>query len=169
MENTLEKIVAIILVVIMLFVIPLQSMFDRQDDVAYNFVYNQVNQFVQETMDHGSITPERYSVFAESIEAVGLAFDIEVEHMRRYYVPDPNDPDSFLVVYEGFYNMDILNDTLYTNSPSTYYMKKGDYITIQVRSKGKTKAEAMRSILLASDQTGTLFVRIGGMVSNEAY
>ncbi len=169
MDHLLEKILAFLLITLMLFIIPLQSMFDRQEDVAYTHIYNEVTLFTEEVLDNGMISPQRYLIFAARLEDCGLAFDIELEHKKKLYVPDPDNASGYLAVYEGFYNEDILSDTLFLGSGTDYYLNKGDFFVVEVKNLGTTKAEAMRQVLFMGGKEGSIFLRLGGMVTNESY
>lgn len=168
MENFLEKVLAMIIIVVMLFIIPLRYSFENQDDITYNVVYNEVNLFIQEVSDLGYISSNRYELLADKIGATGLVYDIDIEHKKKFYVPDPVNPLGYLAVYEGFYNRQILSDTIYDPvNPGDYTMGAGDFITVEVVNRGLTKAEVMKNMFYSGGIEGSIFVRIGGKVTNE--
>ena len=169
MSSIPERLMAIFLTVVMITVVPMVSFFQRQDDVTYNYVFNEVNIFVEEILDLGMITEGRYLQFAEDLGATGHAFEIRLKHDKKQYVPDPSSPGGFTVVYESYYNRDILDDGIYASGGGQYVMSKGDMLTVQVVNKSTTFAEAAHNVFSETDLQGTINVRIGGMVANEGH
>lgn len=137
----------------------------------YNYVYEQTNEFVDMIRANGYLTPLQYSSFSEKIQMSGNLYEIRLEHKKRYYTPDVANPGQIIAAYEGFYNFDILDQTLFNLSlpegDRTYLFKKGDYIVVSVINKSETPFETFKSSIGRNSLNNTINVRIGGMINNE--
>lgn len=58
MGDSLSKIVAIVLAVLLMFIIPIKSEFERLDDISRIYVLNETTKFVDRVRNLGYITPE---------------------------------------------------------------------------------------------------------------
>jgi hypothetical protein len=169
-ENTLWKILAIILAVILLFIVPLESMFRRQDDISYSIVYTEANKFIDMSRDVGCISGKRYNDFVDKINNTGNLYKVNLEHYHKKYVPIYDDSDTtylnkYVIKYEGTYTKDILNKLF---EEGQYKMNTGDLVYIDVKNTSKTKASILRDIIYNnSSKYPSIYVRGGGMVKDE--
>ncbi|MGI6049344.1 MAG: hypothetical protein ACOYEI_00730 [Acetivibrionales bacterium] len=184
MGESLWKILAFLLCAILLFIIPLTTMLNRQDDVAYNMVLTECNRFVDMCRDTGYITPSSYLEFVSRINATGNTYKIKLLHIKRSVNPIYEDKNGVLV-FTGQYGINhvtqpeyLIMDTLFPSDKTLstldisrrYNMTMGDLLFVEVQNNGKTMATALRDMLLFSDtKAPEIFVRSGGMVRNEAY
>jgi hypothetical protein len=171
--NALGKIFAIILVTVMLFVVPISNSLQKQDDIIYNFVYETTNEFVDMIRANGYITPGQYAAFEEKIQLTGNLYIIEIEHQKIFYIPDSTSPGNIIAAYEGFYNYEILEQTLFNTlipvANRNYEFNKGDYITITVVNTSQTAYEQFKNSIGRNPLNNTIYVIIGGMIGNENY
>lgn len=184
MENTLWKLLAFILCALLLFLAPLMSVLERQDDISYTVVFTECNRFVDACRDTGYITPGMYSEFSDRLGSTGNTYQINLSHVKRSVNPiyiQSNGALAFTGEYEithvAFGEVDILGVLFPKGSVLSaldkarrYNMDMGDLLFIEVRNKGKTMATAIRDMMLFSNTRAPgIFVRAGGMVRNEAY
>ncbi len=184
MDKTFWKILAFMLCAVLLFLFPLMTMLDRQDDIAYNIVLTESNRFVDACRDTGYITPGMYSEFTNRIESTGNTYSIKLSHIKRSVSPVYNQVSGVLT-FADEYEITHINRSeymilkvLYPNNPTAsehdksrrYDMGMGDLFFVEVENKGKTMATAIRDMILFRDTHNPgIFVRSGGMVRNEAY
>lgn len=184
MDKTLWKILAFMLCAVLMFLFPLMTVLERQDDIAYNIVLTECNKFVDACRDTGYITPAMYSEFTNRIESTGNTYNIKLSHIKRSVSPVYNEESGTLtftgeyeITHVNFGEYDIL-DVLYPNNSTLspldksrrYNMSMGDLFFIEVQNTGKTMATAIRDMMLFRDtHNPSIFVRSGGMVRNEAY
>ena len=71
MGDTLITIVAIFLAAILMFIFPLMSISDRNDDVAQLSVQTKTVEFVDNIRSTGKITQDNYDAFIQSLDATG--------------------------------------------------------------------------------------------------
>jgi len=183
MDRPLWKILAFLIGAILLFLVPLLNMMERQDDIAYNIVLAECNRFVDICRDTGFITPNMYTDFVDRINSTGNTYEIRMSHIKRSVYPVYRQSGSTMV-FSGEYEVirvnkgeeEILKTLFPQNSVSAldesrrYKMSMGDLFFVEVQNKGKTMAVAIRDMMLFTNtKTPCIFVRAGGMVRNEAY
>ena len=79
MGDTLITIVAIFLAAILMFIFPLMSISDRNDDVAQLSVQTKTVEFVDNIRSTGKITQDNYDAFIQTLAATGNSYDVEME------------------------------------------------------------------------------------------
>lgn len=184
MENALWKVLAFILCAVLLFLVPLTAIMDRQDDIAYSVVLTECNRFVDTCRDTGYITPSLYSELVKRLNSTGNIYTINLSHIKRIVNPIYEE-SSGILVFTGEYDINHVTeseykimDTLFPDNSTVsdldkarrYNMKMGDLFFVEVQNNGKTMATAIRDMLMFSDtKSPGIFVRAGGMVRNEAY
>lgn len=87
MEGSLQKIIAAIVGVLILFIIPVYMAYEKVDDIAYSLVLKITQNFVDNVRDKGYISPEMYSDLVSDLMATGNMYDIEIEHVKKRYDP----------------------------------------------------------------------------------
>ncbi len=98
--NSYIKVFAILLAVLLLYIYPIYTAFQQQDDISELVVLRATTAFVDAVRDKGYISPTMYTDFRQTIEATGLDFDVQMEHESKKYVPvydDPTRPETFQV------------------------------------------------------------------------
>lgn len=183
MDKTLWKILAFLLCAILLFLVPLLNMLERQDDIAYNVVLTECNRFVDICRDTGFITPNLYSEFVNRINSTGNTYQIRLSHIKRSVNPVYKQENGTMVftgehevIHVNKGEQEILGVLFPMNSSSSleksrrYEMGMGDLFFVEVQNRGKTMAAAIRDMMLFTDSNApSIFIRSGGMVRNEAY
>ena len=83
MGDTLITVVAIFLAAILMFVFPLMSISERNDDISQLAVQTETVQFVDNIRSTGKITQEDYSNFIQTLAATGNSYDVAMEKVKR--------------------------------------------------------------------------------------
>ncbi len=181
MSETLSKVFALILAVLLLYVFPVENMLTRQDDITRVFVLNETAQFVDSVRNLGYITPVMYRQFSEVLSTTGNLYAITMEHRHGRIDPvytDPVDITSFQHDYgyhdKAIYTDEILNKLFPVANPppadTNYYLSKGDLFSVQVTNQNKTIATRVQELLLMSDlPVKKIIVNYGGMVRDESH
>jgi len=178
LSESLSKIFALILAVLLLYIFPIENMLTRQEDVTRVFVLNETTKFVDSVRNLGYITPLMYMQFTQKLSATGLTYDIEMEHMHSSVNPvyiDPVDITSFQHDYSFHYMVtytDEIKETLFPEPPTTgenrYYLSKGDYFNVSVSNRTRTIAAKVQEMLIMADlPTKRIIINYGGMVRDE--
>lgn len=178
MGDSLSKIVALFLAVLLLFIFPILNMFENQDDTTQVFVLTETAKFVDSARSLGYITPTMYREFAYKLSATNNIYEVEMEHYHKKFNPVYDDPtddttfkNDFSVDYWATFTGEIM-EVLFPDSStgSNYEMSKGDYFIIKVKNKNKTAATKIQEILYNADlSTSKIMVNYGGMIKDENY
>lgn len=171
-EESLWKILAFLLAVVLIFIAPTIAVYDRMDAITYTIVQNEVTRFCDGVRDTGYVSEQGYRTLNQSLSSTGLAYDVKLEHYEKNYVPVYSGAtfmDRYEIVYEGNYN-DVIYEGLETPSNMGQYdMSVGDLFYIEVTNKSATKSQTIRQLLLGlSQKYPVIVVRSGGMVRHES-
>ena len=79
MSDTFITIIAIFLAAILMFIFPLMTLADTNDDITQLTVQTATSEFVDEIRKTGKLTEDKYNSFVSSIAATGNAYDIELQ------------------------------------------------------------------------------------------
>ncbi len=179
--NSVIKIFAVLIAVLLLYIYPISAAFDQQDDISELVALRATTAFVDGVRDNGGITPTMYNDFMNALAATGNSFDVQMEHDSRKYVPvydDPTRPETFRgsyeVQYDAFYNSQILpvlfpgNQATKDDPSRRYKMRKGDSFTVVVRNTNRTSGTLFLDFLNnANSPIEKIVIPYGGAVRNE--
>ena len=179
MSDSLITIVAIFLAVILMFIFPLMSIADRNDDIAETTVQAAVTEFVDTAKSTGKITAAEYSKFLSKIEATGNTYDVEIEvKVLDENVGKKSAWTNGTVIGENVYysefttqilkqlgiksdqeNVELSNDTI--------ILKQGDFIYVEVTNENSTAAQTLKSSFLGFSNVGEYVITASssGMVT----
>lgn len=163
MSDSLITIVAIFLGVILMFIFPLMSIADRNDDIAETTVQAAVTEFVDTAKSTGKITIGDYSKFISKIEATGNTYDVEIEvKILDENVGKKSAWTNGTVIgeniYYSVYTSQILNyikDSSAGEGSGVYTMKEGDIISVSAKNKNKTLSQTVRGIFYSMTGNGS--------------
>ncbi|RCX13011.1 hypothetical protein DFR58_11968 [Anaerobacterium chartisolvens] len=175
MGESLSKIIALFLSVLLLFIFPILNMFENQDDTTKVFVLNETAKFVDSVRNLGYITPDMYREFTRRLSATNNIYSIQMEHYHKRY--DPLDSagaseNKFNINYRGTYTESIMSELFPASSAADprYKLGKGDYFAVRVRNENKTLATKIQQMLYGADMAeAKIIINYGGMVKDEDY
>jgi len=171
MDQVLWKILGIFLSVILMFVVPILNLYERQDNISYSMVSTQLNQMTDSARDIGGLDASAYQAFLRALDQTGNGYSISIEHYEKVYVPMYNKDGLFMedyhISYEGCYKDDI---EVMLSADGFYPMNQGDMFFVSIQNIAPTKSQIARQILYGMDpKYPSLIVRGGGMVRHESY
>ena len=82
MGDTLITVIAIFLAAVLMFVFPLMSISDRNDDISQLSIQTETVEFVNNVRTTGKLTPSNYDAFVKKLSATGNSYDVEIEIKR---------------------------------------------------------------------------------------
>ncbi|MBE5821307.1 MAG: hypothetical protein E7311_01800 [Clostridiales bacterium] len=188
MGDILEKIFAVILVVILMFFFPLLDSFERMDDLSYMTVYAATVKFVDAVRTTGHITPTMYSEFMQKLNSTGNKYDVEMVHRKSMYYPakdvggiapehgnvrlDEEFNTEQILFSMGYYTYDNATNTLNETSPTSdegyTNFSVGDYFYVSVQNTSATPATVIKRVIYGNNVTDlVIMVPYGGMVQND--
>ncbi|GIP19918.1 hypothetical protein [Paenibacillus sp. J22TS3] len=183
MFNSISKILAALLAVMLLYLVPAMQQAQRQEDISLLEAYNSLTEFVDSVRNKGYISPVMYEDFRRSLGGTGEFYEVELEHRHKTYHPEYADPadkttfqQDYSIHYESHYT-DELERTIFPEKALSredlsrkYKMEAGDYFTVSIHRKGLSPLTVLTNFLYNSAQgadAGPL--HYGGMVLNEDY
>lgn len=171
MSDTFITIIAIFLAAILMFVFPLMTLADRNDDVTQLAVQTATTEFVDEIRRTGKLTEDKYNSFVSSIAATGNAYDVEIQFKILDENPAKKTSQSTGVtiigenVYYSVYTTQI-EDKL-GNEKHEYLLKEGDIVSVSVKNRGATLAQTLRNVYykVSGNDTYTIYASSSGTVT----
>lgn len=159
MGDSLITVVAIILAAILMFIFPLMSVSERNDDIAQLAVETAVNEFVDEVRTTGKITLQNYDKLIQTLSSTGNSYDVELE----VKILDEN-PGNKTTWTEGdkigenlYYSVftSQIEDELANAKNKTKKLKEGDMVLVSVKNTNKTIAQMLRSFFYSASGSDT--------------
>lgn len=168
-EESLWKVLAFLLVVVLIFVGPTVTAYDRMDAITYNVVASEVTRFCDTVRDLGYVDERALTTLMDSLSATGVSYNVTLEHHEKTYIPvysSGSFKDRYEIVYESHYN-DEIESAL--SAGIDYIMDVGDMFYIHVENRSATKSQTIRQLFLGvSQKYPVIVVRNGGMIRHES-
>lgn len=179
MQNTTSTIIAIVLAGVLLFIVPLVTLTDRNDDVTQENVKLIVEEFVTEVKNTGKLTRVQYENFASRLNASGNnTYDIEMELKILDENPGKKTSQAQYTkigenVYYSEFTTQILNkigiksSNEQPSSEDTILLKQGDFIYVEVTNENSTTSQTLKSSFLGFSNAGEYVIKASssGMVT----
>ena len=158
MGDTLITIISIFLAAILMFIFPLMSVSERNDDIAQTVVQTATSDFVDEVSISGEIKASSYEAYQSKLAATGNTYDIEIEvqHLDDNPGKKATSTSGDLVgenVRYSTYTTEIM-EKMYANN-RVYDLKKGDNVVVTVKNTNKTIAQMLRTFFYKVTGQGT--------------
>lgn len=129
MTDVFGKILATLLCFIMLFVMPFTWVTLSNEMVARRTIMNEMQSFIDETIDSRQITDAQIEDFYLGISGLGPVCAVEIERYVRTVDPDPMNPGEVRVTY------------VFTENNRTF--SQGDKVKVRVHAISYTGAERL--------------------------
>ncbi len=162
MSDTLMTIIAIFLAAILMFIFPLMSVSERNDDIAQVAVQTATSELTDKIATKGKITPSDYEAFLAKIATTGNTYDVEIEIQKLDENPGKKrvvtSPD--LIGENTRYSIfttDIMDSIYPTGSTmgTDYLLNTGDNVIITVKNTNTTMAQVLRAFFYKVTGKGT--------------
>lgn len=156
MEETTVSMIGIVIAAVIMLIIPLVLIADRNDDISQLVVQTATTEFVDEVIKTGKIDANTYQRFVSNLHASGNTYEIDMEVKFL-------DENTAKVVTDGDYTK-IGNNTYYSiytsqiedkiresasdtanNIVGKIILKQGDEISVTVRNNSSTLSQALKS------------------------
>jgi hypothetical protein len=150
MGDSLITIVAIFLAAILMFVFPLMSISDRNDDVSLLAVQTKTVEFVDNIRSTGKITQENYGSFIQTLAATGNSYDVEIE--VKILDENPGKKSALAEadkigenIYYSEFTKQIESEVLLQNGKGVKKLKEGDIVSVSVKNTNTTIAQMLKN------------------------
>ena len=175
MDNVLMTVLGLFLATILIFIFPLMSLTERNDDISQTIVQTATAEFVDKISLSGSIKPSDYEEYIQKLESTGNTFDvqIEVQHLDENFSKKNSTTAKDLIGenerYSTFSTEILDNMYLEDGSSQNYILKKGDNVIITAKNTNKTMAQTLRTFVYKITGKGTyqVIASSSGMVTND--
>lgn len=147
MGDSLITVVAIFLAAILMFIFPLMSVSERNDDIAQLSVQTATAELVDDVRNTGILSEDKYDKFLQTISATGNYYDVELEIKRLDENPSKktawgaNDK-----IGENLYYSEVTSQIIsQLNTNGRIVLKQGDMFYVNVKNSNRTIAQMLRS------------------------
>lgn len=170
MSDTLMAIIGIFIAVILMFVLPLTIMANKNDEIAQTVVQVAVSDFVETVTNKGRITEFDYNKLVQKISTTGNAYDIQIEAQ----IIDDN-PRRATSTADSSQTGEYKYYSVYTNAimdkirnDGFYELKKDDYVVVNVKNTNITLGTQFKNMFykLVGKDTYTIGTSSSGIVVN---
>lgn len=158
MGDTLITVIAIFLAATLMFVFPLVSVSDRNDDIAQLTVQTETVEFVDNIRATGKLTQANYDAYVQKISATGNVYDIEME--IRHLDENPGKKSAQTAsekigenVYYSEYASQI-NEKLNKNN-GIIPLKSGDFVVVNAKNTNTTIAQSLKNFFYSISGNST--------------
>lgn len=162
MSDTLITIIAIFLAAILMFIFPLMSVSERNDDIAQTAVQTATSELSEKIATKGKITAADYEEFLAKIGTTGNTYEVEIEVQKldENLGKKSSQSAANLIGENSRYKVftsDILNYIYPEGETMTYeyLLNKGDNVIITVKNTNSTLAQTLRAFFYRVTGKGT--------------
>ena len=124
MTDIFGRVFGVILAFILLFIAPFTMVTLSQEMVARRTILNEMQSFIDETIDSRQVTDQQLEDFYLGISGLGSIVDVEISRYVRTVDPDPVEEGEIYVTY------------VYSEDNRTY--NQGDKVSVRVHAIGYT-------------------------------
>ena len=170
-SSTTSTIIALFVAAVLLFVAPLITLTDRNDNVVNENVKLIVEEFVTDIKNTGELSIAAYQNFENKLVATGNVYDIEMEIKYLDENPGKKTEQANYTkigenVYYSEYTTQILNK-MQNNAKKTITLKEGDLVYVGVKNQNRTAAQTLKSSFLSFTNAGQYVISASssGMVT----
>ncbi len=169
MQSSTSTIIALFAAAILVFVVPLVTLTERNDNVVQENVKLIVEEFVTDIKNTGELTEAKFQDFQNRLSSTGNEYNIEMEIQYLDENPGKKLEQSNYTkigenVYYSEYTSQILNKL---NSTKKITLKEGDFIYVGVTNQNNTTAQTLKSSFLSFSNDGEYVISAdsSGMVN----
>lgn len=175
MGDSAMTIVAIFLAAILMFVFPLMTMADKEDDVSTSSIQTATTEFVDSVRATGKLTQDDYDNFVLTLAATGNSYDVEITIQVLDENPSKKSSSGTTTigdnVYYTMYTTQVLAELDDTEDGVDYMaLKEGDIISVSVENTNTTIAQQLRNFLykVVGSDSSTIAASASGIVTATA-
>ena len=168
MQSSTSTIIAIFVAAVLLFVVPLVTLTERNDNVVQENVKVIVEEFVTDIKNTGQLTIEKYQDFENRLSATGNTYDIEIELQILDENPGKKTMQAnYTKIGENVYYSEYTTQVLEKLNSGTITLKEGDLVYVGVANQNSTASQTLKSTFLSFTNAGEYVISAdsSGMVT----
>lgn len=149
MQNTTSTIIALFVAAVLVFVVPLVTLTDRNDNVVQENVKLIVEEFVTDIKNTGKLTMTKYQNFENRLAATGNVYDINIEIQHLDENPGKKlEQANYTKIGENVYYSEYTSQVLDKLGKGTIALKEGDLVYVGVSNENSTAAQTLKDSFL---------------------
>lgn len=149
MGDSLMTVTGIFLAAILMFMVPLMSVSERNDDITQLAVQTTTAEFIEDVASTGVIKKSDYDAYLQKLAATGNTYEVEMEvrkldeNFGKKTVAQSGD----LIGENSYYSVftSTIEEALDNPSKERYELSKGDIITVSAKNTNLTVAQILRN------------------------
>ena len=157
MGDSLITVIAIVLAAILMFIFPLMSVSERNDDIAQLAVQTAAIEFVDDVRNTGKITSENYDKLIQTLAATGNSYEVELEVKKLDENPGKKNSQTQTdkIGENLYYSVFTSQIEAELGTSGKYLLKEGDGISVSVKNTNRTIAQMLRSFFYSVSGSDT--------------
>lgn len=195
--NAFGKMTEIFLFAVLVFLMPLQYEAQKEESIIQNYITTETAYLIDSAANLGYLDRNMVELYEKKLSQTGYSYDVVfTAHKWRVALSEGGEaqagasedgeapgfgeaPESgelqetaeLPVQTEGYeYIGDSMVRKALYEGDNRFQMKQGDFLSVQVSSRGKTHYGQLRAFFLMRDwKYSGIFVQYGGMIKDEAY
>ncbi len=161
--SALDRLLALLLITVLLFVVPVYYQYQRQEDINYQLVWLETQKTADLICELGYIEENSLTGLQALLGATGASYRITLSHLQKSYVANEAE-EEMQIYYEGDYNAEIYRQI---KENGKYKMDLGDFFYISVENTSKTPFQQLKAVLGFRQEGAAIVSRSGGLVRAE--
>ncbi len=178
MKDNISIIFAALIGTLLIVILPLYSILDRQDSMSYNVVLTATCDFVDTVRNNGFIDKDTYYEYISKLASTSNTYKVDIEAYKKTLIHATDEEgnvikDTYEEETELYNTLDILNviegntveDTSNANTKNNIYLLDvNDEIYVKVYNTNTTMGSIMYSFIANTANTKVINVSYGGLV-----
>lgn len=171
MGDTLITVVAIFLAAVLMFVFPLMSISERNDDISQLSVLTATVEFVDHIRSTGKITLAEYDKYLQTLAATGNSYDVEMTVKILDENPGKKAAEADIDkigenIYYSVYTSQIVSEIEDTKNKNQKLLKEGDIVSVTAKNTNTTIAQLLKNFFysIAGNDTYSIEASHSGFV-----
>lgn len=177
MKDNISMIFATIIGVLLIVILPLISVLDRQDSMSYNVVLTETTKFVDNIRNNGFIDKKSYDNYISALASTSNTYKIDMEIYRRRLIRDiDSNEDTYIEEVELFNTKDVL-DVIQKDLPvdeaansneknNVYLLNQNDEVYFKVYNTNITSGSIIYRAFAGTSTDKFIDISYGGIVNN---
>ncbi|MDO4766164.1 MAG: hypothetical protein Q4A29_08900 [Eubacteriales bacterium] len=161
--RSLERLFAIFLIAVLLFVVPTYYQYQRQEEMNYQLVLLETEKAADLVCELGYIEEHSLAKLQAVLAATGTNYQIRLSHLKKEFLENEGE-GKIEAYYVGSYNTEIYQGI---RSEGKYRMNLGDFFYISVENTSQTPFQQLKSFLGVGGQRVSIIARGGGLIRAE--
>lgn len=169
MQSSTSTVIALFVAAVFVFVVPLVTLTERNDNVVQENVKLIVEEFVTDIKNTGELTQEKYQDFQNRLAATGNAYNVEIE--IQYIDENPGkklEQSNYTKIGENVYYSEYTSQILdKLDRSGEIILEEGDLVYVSVTNQNSTTAQTLKSSFLSFSNNGEYVISAdsSGMVN----